>query len=233
MAQLPFELQKLPPQALDVLRFFIANENEPADDVDIMDGADLSERSFSKAIKRLVTKKFAEMDVMRRYTLTDKGVDLMHELAKYDAENGGKPAENEPDDEPAVPASTDPIERRLTLVLAEPLVVGESAQVFLGVDAGIPDHETELVLRLQVLNGEPDRQEAVVPLTNGAGHTAFQVTAGEYRQVRLRVEALQADEYSGDLHTAGGMYVDVDVTQDNDENGQLVAYGTGVHVLPM
>ena len=162
MAQLPFELQKLPPQALDVLRFFIANDNEPADDVDIMDGANLSERSFSKAIKRLVTKKFAEMDVMRRYTLTDKGVDLMHELARYDAESDSDTPDTDDTPKKTAPASADPVERRLTLVLAEPLVAGESAQIFLGVDGGLPDHETELVLRLQVINGEPNRSTSSV-----------------------------------------------------------------------
>lgn len=229
-AQLPFELQKLPPQALDVLRFFISNDNDPSDDLDIMEGADLSERSFSKAIKRLVTKKFAEMDSMRRYTLTDKGVDLMQELAKYDESTGTR---SEPKTPAPEPTPAEPVQRRLTLVLAEPLVAGKETQIYLGIDEGLDDHEVEMLLRLSVVNADPDQQEEILSLESTAAHTTFQVVAGDFKEVRLRAEAFQADEFSGDLHAAGGMYVDVDVIESDEDDEQLVAYGTDVKVLPM
>lgn len=234
MAQLPFELQKLPPAALDVLRYFANNGNAPADDYDIMDGADLTERSFSKAIKRLVTKKFAEMDGARMYTLTDKGEGLMRELAEYDrATGGGSAAPATPRTPAPPPAAAQPVQRRLTVVVPEPLPAGEHAEVYVGVDRGIDSRQTDMLLRVSFINADPENQEQQLTLRNGSTHTVFKVTAGDFTQVRLRVVAYQADEFSGDLHNAGGMYVDVDVTKDKNEKSQLAAFGTDVTVLPM
>ncbi|MEL6149030.1 MAG: winged helix-turn-helix domain-containing protein [Chloroflexota bacterium] len=231
MAQLPFELQKLPPSALDVLRYFIVNGNNPADDVDIMDGAGLSERSFSKAIKRLVTKKFAEMDSQRMYTLTEKGHDLMQELAKYDEETGGGGAAK-----PAAPApssvSVAPVQRRMVVVVPEPLMAGSESQVFVGINDGLNGGSADVMVRVSCLNGEPAQQDTAISVNSGSTHTAFHVTPGEFTQMRLRVEAYQMDAFSGDLTNAGGMYVDVDITKDENESVQRSAYGTDVTVLP-
>ena len=86
MSEIITEIVKLPPPALDVLRFFVENGNNPADEVDIIDNTDLSIRSFSKAIKRLVTKKFVSMDSNRFYTVTKKGLPLLEEVTKYQEE---------------------------------------------------------------------------------------------------------------------------------------------------
>lgn len=235
MAELPFELQKLPPSALDVLRFFSTNENQPADDVDIMDGSDLSERSFSKAIKRLVTKHFAEMDAFRNYCLTDKGVHLMNELLAYDVAVGGvsvsTPAATS--SVPVTPATTDPVQRRLTLVVPEPIVAEQTTKIYAGLDAGLPSGHTEVILRLQAMNSTPETHEATLAVEQGAAHAIFEVSPGKFDQVRLRIEALQADAYSGDLHVAGGMYIDIDVTFNENEEGQLAAFGTDIMVMPL
>jgi predicted transcriptional regulator len=232
MAQLPFELQKLPPSALDVLRYFATNDNSPADDVDIMDGADLSERSFSKAIKRLVTKKFAEMDSSRMYTLTEKGNGLMRELIKYDEESGGTArAESNPVESTPVVALA-PIQRRMVVVVPEPLLSGEETQVYVGVNEGLSNGTADVMVRLSCLNAEPDEQRQAISIAQGAAYTSFKVTAGEYTQMRLRIEALQMDAFSGDFSPVGGMYVDVDVTKNENEDGQLAAFGTDVNVLP-
>lgn len=245
MAQIPFELQKLPPAALDVLRYFAQNGNQPADDIEIIAHANLTERSFSKAIKRLITKKFADMDVRRMYTLTEKGEDLMHELVEYDRETGGgsngssSPASSAPVEAQAIPQPTEPVSNgvgpvqcRLTVVVPEPLLVGEETQVYVGIDDRNVPAPADVVLRLSVINGEASKQEDVIQLRRGAAHQAFYVTAGEFRQTRLRVQAFQSDAFSGDLHLAGGLYVDVDVTKDENENGLLAAFGTDVTVLP-
>lgn len=231
MPELPFELQKLPPSALDVLRFFATNSNEPADEIDIMDGADLSERSFSKAIKRLITKKFADMDINRMYTLTEKGKDIMAELVAYDAEMGDPSSEPAAADPDPAPAASSPVQRRLTLVVPRPMIAGEDNPVYIGLNEGIPNSSSDMVLRLAVLNGTPESQESTLRFDNGTPYTAFQVAVGSFTQIRLAVQALQADEFSGDLHIAGGMYVDVDVTAENI-GGELAAYGTDVTVLP-
>ncbi len=232
MAELPFELQKLPPAALDVLRYFSQNGNQPADDIEIIAHAGLTERSFSKAIKRLITKKFADMDVRRMYTLTEKGEGLMHELIEYDSEMGGSSAPANA--AAAAPASNGagPVQCRMTVVVPEPLIVGEQTQVYIGVDDGNVPAPANVVLRVSVVNGDASAQEGVLQLRNGSAHQAFYVTAGEYKQARLRVQAFQSDEFSGDLHLAGGLYVDVDVTKNENESGLLAAFGTDITVLP-
>ncbi|MEM6281103.1 MAG: winged helix-turn-helix domain-containing protein, partial [Chloroflexota bacterium] len=177
MAQLPFELQKLPPPALAVLRFFIAHGNDPVDDVDIMDGADLSERSFSKAIKRLVTKKFAEMDNQRMYTLTDKGYDLMQELAKYDAEAGGGAAAALKPAAP-VPASVAPVQRRMVVIVPEPLLAGQPSRLFVGINDGLDSGSADVMVRVSCLHAEPAQQDTAISVSRGSAHTAFEVTPG-------------------------------------------------------
>lgn len=231
MAEIPFELKKLPPATLDVLRYFAVNGNEPADDLTIMDGADLTERSFSKAIKRLITKHFADMDGMRNYTLTDKGVQLMNELIEYDQATGGapqKPASSQP-----APPKADPIQARLSVVLSEPFIADQPSTVHIGLDQGLSSGQTEVMVRLSAVNGTLDKTDATLAVAQGACYTSFNLTAGTFKQVRLRLEALQADTFSGDLHVAGGMYVDVDVTFNENEAGQLAAFGTDVTVLPL
>lgn len=237
MAELPFELQKLPPVALDVLRFFAQNGNQPADDIEIIAHANLTERSFSKAIKRLITKKFADMDARRMYTLTEKGKDLMQELTEYDramGSNRAAPGGAAATPQPTEPASNGaaPVQCRMTVVVPEPLLVGEETQVYIGIDDSNVAAPADIVLRLAVINGEASRQEDVLQLRKGAPHQSFYVTVGEFRQARLRVQAFQSDALSGALHLAGGLYVDVDVTQDENESGLLAAFGTDVTVLP-
>lgn len=231
MADLPFELQKLPAAALDVLRYFALNDNQPADDVTIIDGANLSDRSFSKAIKRLITKKFAEMDAGRRYKLTDKGVDLMDELLAYDEANGGGGSTPEP--ERTSPTPVEPVQRRLTVVAPEPLRAGVPTKMHLGFDGGVPTGQADILLQIGTLNAEPASQQQALTL-NGmhAAYTSFQITPGEFTRMRLRIQAFQADPYSGDLSPVGGMYLDVDITTDENENTQLAAFGTDVTVLP-
>lgn len=233
--QLPFELQKLPPSALEVLRFFGDNGNQPADDVDIMEATNISERSFSKAIKRLVTKKFAEMDADRCYKLTDKGLELVKELLAYDAANGGaRRAFADDDDDNGNPfgSSADPVSRRMTVVVPEVFVAGETTPVHIGIDDGLPTGSADLIVRLSCLNATPESQEKILRVGSSASVASFEVLPGEFNVLRLRVQAYQADDYSGALNTAGGMYVDVDITANENERGQLAAYGTDVTVQP-
>ncbi len=229
MAELPFELQRLPGSALDVLRYFGANDNTPTDEATLEDATGLSSRGLGKAIKRLVTRKFAEMDIHRRYQLTHKGLQLMEELQSYDAEAGNAPEEEAPSSTPS--PSVTPVERRLSIVVPEPMLSNELAKVYVGVGAGIPHGETALVLRLSTINAEPETQQETLTVAQGDAYTAFEVIPGEFTEIRLRLEVLQPDDFSGDIHDAGGMYVDVDITPNEGEAGSLAAFGTDVTVM--
>lgn len=235
MAQLPFELQKLPTSALEVLRYFGANGNEPADEMDIIDGASLSERSFSKAIKRLVTKKFAEMDAARNYKLTDKGTHLMEELLDYDRASGNTGAAAPESATPPAPVAqppAEPVQRQLTVVLPEPFIANEPSVVYVGLDNGLPSGSTDLIFRVSCIHAEPASQDQATRLGASSTYAAFQVTAGEFTKLRVQVEAFQADEFSGSLDTVGGLYVDVDISAEPSASSSLAAFGTEVTLLP-
>jgi hypothetical protein len=189
----------------------------------------LSSRGLGKAIKRLVTRKFAEMDVHRRYQLTHKGLQLMQELQAYDAESAAD--DKEAQAEEALPPAVTPLERRLSVVVPEPLTAKLASKIYVGMATGIPNGETALVVRVSAINAEPETQQETLTVGQGDAYTAFEVTPGEFTEIRLRLEVLQPDEFSGDIHEVGGMYVDVDVTPNEDETGALAAFGTDVTVM--
>ena len=86
MSLLPPDLQKLPPQALDVIRYLDTHDDQGTVD-EIIEGTGLSERGLRKAIRRLVTRFYADMPDQDFYRLTDKGREAAGELRAYDGEN--------------------------------------------------------------------------------------------------------------------------------------------------
>lgn len=120
------------------------------------------------------------------------------------------------------------------MVIPQPVVAGESNQVFVGLNAGSNVGNATVVVRLMVMNGELDGEsETAISLQNGnAAFHAFRITPDIYTQVRLRLQAFQLGPNPEELHEAGGMYVDVDVIPVSGINGDLAAYGTDIHVLP-
>lgn len=90
MAELPFHLKTIEPLpgALDILRYLGTLDSFTADADDICDSLDLSDRRFSKAIRRLVTKEYVVMDGDMVYRLTEQGQGAVEEIADFDAEMG-------------------------------------------------------------------------------------------------------------------------------------------------
>jgi len=124
--ELPFHLKTLPPEALDVIRYFTsAGDTETADIDSICEGTGLSERGFSKAIKRLVTKGYAQMESGRVYRLTTQGISAAQELAEYD--------ENAPEEVDSGSAY-ETYSRRLLLAVPRSLVANQSTNVYVGFD---------------------------------------------------------------------------------------------------
>jgi Mn-dependent DtxR family transcriptional regulator len=86
MSPLPPDLQKLPPQALDVIRYLNTRDGKGTVD-EIIEGTGLSARAFRKAIRRLVTRYYAEMPEPDFYTLTANGRQAAEDLLAYDGED--------------------------------------------------------------------------------------------------------------------------------------------------
>lgn len=229
MAELPFHLKTLEPLngALDILRYLAQVDAPTADADEICDYLDLSDRSFSKAIRRLVTKGYVQMDGHQSYRLTEQGDSGATELAQYDAETGGglgKPAVSN-----VRPVETE--ERRLVVAVPDKLAVGQSNEVLLGFhDASTPSgNSAEIVARVSVINGQPDSPEDLIfSLSDDAMHQTLEVTPEPYTHVRLRVEVFQLGANPGDIFEAGGMYVDVPVSANGSDN--LSAYGTDIRI---
>ncbi|MDX1992096.1 MAG: winged helix DNA-binding protein [bacterium] len=225
-AELPFHLKTLEPLpgALDIIRYF-GELDEPTADVDeICDALELSERGFSKAIRRLVTKGYVTMEGDMVYRLTEQGQQAAEELAEFDEATGGV----RPDTGPKY------VSRRLVMALPETLVAQQPAEVVVGFNEADLGHlmagNADLVLRLSVLNGKPDKPEdAPLVVSNMPVHRVFQVTPGSFTQMRLKVQVFQLNPDSDDVEVSGGMYVDVNVN-GSASDAHTVAYGTDVRI---
>ena len=226
--ELPFHLKTLPPEALDVIRFFSSvGETETADIDSICEGTGLSERGFSKAIKRLVTKGYAQMESGRVYRLTDQGVSAAQELAEYD--------ENAPEEDNSG-SNYATYSRRLLLAVPRTLVQNQATNVYVGFDEASEEESlsnpAEIVVRLSIVNGEPRApQDEIFTLDDESLHAVLNVKAGEHSKVRLRLNVFQLGPNPDDINPAGGMYVDLDVVKSAPSNEALVAYATNVPVM--
>jgi hypothetical protein len=98
---LSLDLQKLPPQALDIIRY-LATTTQGADVDEIIQGTGLSERAFGKAIRRLVTRYYVQMPSQGYYVLTNNGKEAAEVILEYD---GGIPPVSEYVEENDPPAS--------------------------------------------------------------------------------------------------------------------------------
>jgi predicted transcriptional regulator len=223
--ELPFHLRALPPEALDVLRFYNANQMSIAHADEIMDGVGLSERLFGKIIRRLVTKGYLHMDGDQAYRLSDHGQEAVETLAEFDVVS--PPTKSEKKGE-----SAETVDRRLVLVAPRPFVAGSPAEIQVGFHPASGGQQlteaADVVLRVSVINGDPARpQEAALELHNKPAHHTFKITPGKFNRLRIRVQAFQLGPNPDDIAVAGGMYVDADVAA-SATGIKPVAYGANV-----
>lgn len=226
---LPFHLRALPPEALDVLRFFGSLDEPMAHASYIMDELHLSERAFGKVVRRLVTKGYLQMGGDQIYRLTDYGHSAIEELAAYEDE-----IPPEPLDEPLPVIAERQVFRRLVMVLPHGLVAGQPARVHVGFNPTASDalQPAEIVVRLSLLNGEPKRpQERSYNLTEDLAYETFQVTPERFTRMRLRLYVYQLGPNPDDIRQAGGMYVDVPVVARRDAaSDDPAAFGADIIV---
>ena len=222
--ELPFHLKTLEPLpgALDTLRYLIEQPDYSAS-VDILqEELGVGSVTFGKAIRRLVTKSYVQMDSAESYRLTDAGRRAAEELLGYDAEGGGATSYGN--------TNTD-IAARLIVVAPQPLVAGRKAEITVG--AALEDEDVEglnggadLLIRLSAVNADPSQtQDASLMVGNSPQSHAFSLTPQPFTAMRVRVEVYQMMPDGEDVVPCGGLYVDLPVTAQAVSNGQRAAYG--------
>ncbi|HLU09646.1 MAG TPA: hypothetical protein VK003_08260 [Oceanobacillus sp.] len=222
---MPHHLRTLPPEALDILRYFHTLKAPSAHADQIIEGAGLSDRGFGKAIRRLVTKSYLVMDGDQVYRLSDNGKRVVEELSNYD-ENAPEPEAEE------TPESDEPrfVTRHLVLVTPRVFQAGQPTNVLVGFDDADDDEivktASEVILRLNVLHGEPSEvKETSLVVENRAAHQVFEVTAGQFTQMRIRVQVCQIQDGAAD--NCSGLYADLPVGV-GEVDSTLTAFGTNV-----
>jgi hypothetical protein len=208
---LPYNLQKLPPEALDVLRFM--GKTSFANAEDMQSGTGLSQRSIGKIIRRLVTIDYIHVAASGAYELTTDGRIAVNQLAEYD----GVPKPE------AKPKEVSPVARRLTVVMPRQIIAGRPAELFIGVNPPAQMAQTKLPgaaqveLKISTVGGTLSGQNVTleVPPDKAAQPGRISVTPAQSgRPIRVRVDAFQAFEFDN-LEPLGGMYFDIPVLADN------------------
>lgn len=222
---LPFHLKALPPEALDVLRYFGTLNDPVAHAAKITDEVGLSDRTFGKVIRRLVTKGYLQMDGDQAYRLSESGMDAVDELAEYDADF---PADHAVRKAPVEVK----VSRKMVVVVPKTLQSGVPTAFHVGFYPSASGHElndvVEVVMRVSLVNADPARpQEASLDLVNEAEYKSFTIAAGVLNRARIKVQVFQLGPNPDDIAVAGGLYVDLDVT-DSASSAPFAAYTTDI-----
>jgi hypothetical protein len=234
---LPLELQKLPPQALDVIRY-LDGRDSGADVATILWGTGLSERALGKAIRRLVTRYYVQLLGQGVYALTQIGKQAAQEIRAYDT---GTPGESPAavSGTPAVAAPAERHPRRLSVWVAHELVVGMKAMLLVGFNAPVGDsialqQPARLVLRLSApgCDVEPVERPLDVAVERPAGPVQFRVVPRREGLVRIKIEADQLVTLH-ELVPLGGIYFDLRVSlYPTPHSAKFHALGAPVGLVP-
>lgn len=225
--ELPFHLKTLEPLpgALNILRYMGGLDEETADADQISEALNLSERSFSKAIRRLVTKDYLSMEGDMVYRLTNLGERAVEELREYDEATGGA--------KPMTSArKVDVVStRRLVVAVPRSIAPNSPSHVVIGFHPGGLGglSSADVVVRVRATDGKPDAPEDVLfALTESHAQEAIPVHTTT-SALRLRFEVYQLGEL-GDIQPIGGMRVDVPVGK---ADSGFIAYGTDIQIASL
>jgi len=223
---LPIELQRLLPQALDVIRY-LAHHEEGASVDEMVIGTGLSERTLGKSIRGLVTRFYVDMPAQGFYRLTAKGKQAARDLREFDGDTLILPAiepesimeEVQASPRP-IPSQPNPIERqarRLSIFMPKEMVIRSTITLRAGFEApraGQPalQQPARVILRLNAPGCDVVPGERPVEVASGTsvGPLQFRVTPRLEDPVRLKLEAFQLVTQR-DLLPVGGMFFDLNV----------------------
>lgn len=229
---MPYHLKTLPPEALDILRYFGSLNALSALADDIVEGSGLSNKGFGKAIRRLVTNGTLTMDASQVYRVTDRGQKLIDDLLAYDQSQAGQPQDAAPRLVPRF------VKRRLVVALPRKLLAGQATSLFVGIDDASDDNllhdSAHMLLRIEVLNGDSQPAESSFLLANRSLRLVVEAAAHRARMARVRVQVFQLSDDTGEYESCGGLYVDVPIATDSaSADSSLVAYGADIMVQGM
>jgi DNA-binding MarR family transcriptional regulator len=217
-AQLPMHLVQLEslPSALDLLRYLAKHPERAAWPEEIMDDLQISERRYSKAMRRLVTNNYTQMRGDNRFELTRKGEAAAEELAAYDAE---APASNA--------SALGKIQRTLVVALPRQLAAGQPTDVLVGFEPVAQGFTppADVVVRFEALHADISTHDQRLKLSRAAEVCRLTLTPSFYDAVRLKLQVFQLSEDGEDLTNCGGTYIDVDVVAAQPNN-ILTAYSS-------
>ena len=225
MPELSVELKKLETLkgAFDIIRY-LSEDDTPAGADDICDDLDMSDRRFGKAIKRLVTRSYVQMNSDYAYFLTQKGISAAKELAEFDAAGGAKRSHD-----------TNKVMRRLLMALPRQLTAGQTTDIYIGIEADKKNSlatPADIVLRVTATHALlSDNSDEIMKLNNEAITQTLQLTPEMYTQVRVKIQIFQIAPNGEDITMCGGLYVDVNVGTEGPQDG-LVAYASNVAFDP-
>lgn len=225
--ELPFHLKTLEPLpgALDILRYVGGLGGESADADQICEALDMTDRRFSKAIRRLVTKDYLSMEGAMVYRLTNLGERAVEELREYDEATGGIRRIS-------APRKVDVIgSRRLVVAVPRSVAANSDSHVVVGFHPGSLGglSSADIVVRVSATDGQPENPEDLLfALSESHAQEAIPVKTTS-AALRLRLEVYQLGEL-GDIQPIGGMRVDVPVGK---ADSGFIAYGTDVQIVSL
>lgn len=213
---LPMHLKRIEllPSALDIIRYLNRQPEHEAVVDDICDDLDIGDIRFGKAIRRLVTLGYVQMNAHLTYGLTHNGERAAQELATYD----------HTDDETLEETPEEAI-RRVYIAVPRSLVAGQTVPVQIGFPEDTRFHRPiDVVLRLEALNADISQHEdKIIKLGQSVNTYALDMTPEWYDQARLKLQVFQLSADGEDLYVCGGMYVDLTVMAEG-EPGETVAF---------
>lgn len=224
--ELPYHLKTLEPLtgALDAVRF-LRNEPDMLATVDtLLEKLELSERAFGKAIRRLVTQGYVQMDAEAVYRLTDAGRRAADELAEFEQSTGKRATGTHTLADIAITGR---------VVLAAPDTLTDQQPAQLSVGAALDSDSSlksaaDLLIRLSALNAEPGHtQDAVLTLSDQPVMHTFTVVPQGFDKVRVRVQVYQLLPDDEDVVSCGGFHVDLPVSASQG-SARLVAFGSAI-----
>ncbi|MBN2469442.1 MAG: hypothetical protein JXN59_01865 [Anaerolineae bacterium] len=194
---LPFELTTFPNGAIDIIRYLGQQDDYTAFDDDLLEATGLSDRAYGKAIRRLVTKEYIELQYEGSYALTEIGIEAAEAIAVHDEEMQYEADVEEADfiveeEEFEVVEFT----RRVLVIAPRAPGVGVPAYLFLRV---METEDDPLPLSVDVvfeLRGEraqviPDQNDTTVPESAPADPVRFEVTLAAPGSTEVTINALQ------------------------------------------
>lgn len=209
--------------AFEIIRY-LGTVDAPADADTICDDLDMSDRRFGKAIKRLVTRGYVQMNNDYEYFLTQSGETAADELDEYFADGGRQ--KNTGDNK---------ISRKLFVALPRELSAGQTTDMYIGVESDATtslSSPADIVLRVSAANALlSGNDDEMLKLSNDSLKQSVQLTPEMYTQVRVKVQVFQLAPNGEDITMAGGMYVDVNVSADQP-NSNFVAYSSEIALDP-